>query len=165
MIISRYHTHALSPIQCSSTLVQTIHAPLPLVWSVVRRFNHPQAYKSFISSCDMLIGTGDVGSVREVRVVSGLPAENSTERLDDLDDVCHVMRFSIVGGEHRLANYQSTLTLHESEGGDTVAIESYVVDVLTGCTTEETCLFTDTIVRCNLKSLAHVTEVMALSCT
>ncbi|RWR96329.1 abscisic acid receptor PYL11-like protein [Cinnamomum micranthum f. kanehirae] len=103
--------------------------------------------------------------MREVRVVSGLPAENSTERLNDLDDICHVMRFSIIGEEHRLANYQSTLTLHELEGGDTVAIESYVVDVPTGCTGEETCLFTDTIVRCNIRSLAHVTEVMALFST
>ncbi|KAA8515106.1 hypothetical protein F0562_018107 [Nyssa sinensis] len=133
--MNHHHTRDLSPNQCSSSLVQTIDAPLALVWSMVRSFNKPQAYKQFIKSCTMQSGDGSIGSVRKIMVVSGLPAETSTERLDWLDDNLHVMIFSIIGGDHRLENYQSTTTVHqeeEEEGG------------------------------CNLRSLAKIAEKMSV---
>lgn len=100
-----------------------------------------------------------MGSLREVHVVSGLPAECSTERLEILDDEKHVMSFRVVGGEHRLHNYRSVTTLHGGgEEGNTVVVESYVVDVPPGNTKEETCAFVDTILRCNLQSLAKIVE-------
>lgn len=101
------------------------------------------------------------GSVREVTVVSGLPAETSTERLDLLDDELHVMVFSIIGGDHRLKNYQSTTTVHEDDDGRTVVIESYVVDVAAGSSGEETCIFANTIIGCNLRCLAKISEQKA----
>ncbi|OMO65392.1 Polyketide cyclase/dehydrase [Corchorus olitorius] len=156
----------MSSNQCGSSLVQTIDAPLSLVWSIIRRFDHPQAYKQFVKSCSLSFGDGDIGSVREVMVVSGLPAATSTERLDQLDDELHVMMVSIIGGDHRLVNYRSTVTLHEideevSGGGKTVVVESYVVDVPDGSSKEDTCSFADMIIGCNLRSLARVTEKMA----
>ncbi|KAF8409056.1 hypothetical protein HHK36_005128 [Tetracentron sinense] len=164
-MVTHYHTHHhLAPNQCGSCLVQPIDAPLPLVWSLVRRFDNPQAYKRFVKSCSICAGDGGIGSVREVHVVSGLPAGRSTERLETLDDDSHVMSFSIVGGDHRLENYRSTTTVHENgDGGDgkTVVIESYVVDVPAGSSKEDTRLFADTIIGCNLRSLARVTEKMA----
>ncbi|KAF6174000.1 hypothetical protein GIB67_039951 [Kingdonia uniflora] len=145
-MLSSYHTHTFTSNQCSSTLVQTINAPLQLIWSIVRRFDRPQIYKSFIKRCSVISGSGGIGSVREIDIVSGLPAETSIERLDVLDDKSHVMSFSILGGDHRLVNYRSTVTLHAGEDGkSTVVVESYVVDVSAGCTKEDTCLFTDTI--------------------
>ncbi|KAF8413742.1 hypothetical protein HHK36_001735 [Tetracentron sinense] len=149
------------PHQCGSTLVQTIDAPLPLVWSVVRRFDYPQAYKRFIKTCFIREGDGGIGSIRDVHLVSGLPAKTSTERLDELDDDSHVMSFSIVGGDHRLVNYRSTISLHDGERGKTVVVESYVVDIPAGSSKEDTCVFVDTIIGCNLRSLAWVTEKMA----
>ncbi|KAE8659664.1 Abscisic acid receptor PYL5 [Hibiscus syriacus] len=107
----------LSSNQCGSSLVQTIDAPLPLVWSIIRRFDNPQLYKQFVKSCKLSTGNGGIGSIREVVVVSGLPAATSTERLDELDDDCHVMMISIIGGDHRLVNYRSTTTLHEIRDG------------------------------------------------
>ncbi|KAK0578443.1 hypothetical protein LWI29_010488 [Acer saccharum] len=161
-MLNNYQTHVLLPNQCGSTLVQTIDAPLPLVWSILRRFDHPQGYKRFIKSCTLRTGTGGTGSVREVVIVTGLPARTSMERLDKLDDELHVMMVSIIGGDHRLENYHSTTSLHGTEGGrETVVIESYVVDVPAGNSKEETCAFVDTIIGCNLKSLASVTEKMA----
>lgn len=160
---SRYHNHVLSPNQCGASLVQTIDAPLPLVWSMIRRFDKPQAYKQFVRSCTMRAGNGGIGSVREVMLVSGLPAETSTERLEKLDDDMHVMIFSIIGGDHRLMNYRSTTTLHvdeEAKGGKTVVVESYVVDVPVGNSKEDTCSFTETIIGCNLRSLARISEKM-----
>lgn len=162
---SCYHTHQLSPNQCSSTLVQTIAAPLPVVWSAVRSFSNPQAYKQFIKSCTMLVGEGETGSIREVCLVTGLPAESSVERLEKLDDDLHVMIVSIIGGDHRLVNYRSTTTVHECEeeegGGDkTLVMESYVVDIPAGSCREDTCLFVDTIIACNLRSLASVAEAL-----
>lgn len=163
-MLSRYHTHIISSNQCSSNQVQTIDAPLPLVWSLIRRFDHPQGYKQFIRNCKILVGDGGVGSVREVLVMSGMPAGVSRERLDKLDDEMFVMKFSIIGGDHRLLNYRSTITLHEEEEegceGKTVVIESYVVDVPAGSSVEDTCSFANTIVGCNLRSLARKTEHM-----
>ncbi|KAK4421156.1 Abscisic acid receptor PYL11 [Sesamum alatum] len=163
-----YHTHPLSPNQCTSIVRQMIDAPLPLVWSVLRKFSNPESYKQFVKSCDMLSGNGGPGSVREVTVVSGLPAGRSTERLDRLDDDLHLMVVSIVGGDHKLVNYRSTTTVHEEEeeeeeGGrtGTVVTESYVVDVPVDSCAEDTCLFADTIIGCNLKSLAKITEKLA----
>ncbi|KAK1409382.1 hypothetical protein QVD17_35908 [Tagetes erecta] len=155
-----HHTHILTPHHCSSAVVQTISAPLPTVWSIIRRFDNPQAYKHFLKSCHVILGDGDVGSLREVHVVSGLPAGSSTERLEILDDERNVMSFSVVGGDHRLQNYRSVTTLHKSPVCDdaTVVVESYVVDVPPENTKEETCVFVDTIVRCNLISLKQIAE-------
>ncbi|XP_062012981.1 abscisic acid receptor PYL12-like [Rosa rugosa] len=155
-----YHSNALSPNQCGSSVVQTIDAPLPLVWSILRQFDKPQAYKQFIRSCKMRAGDGGVGSIREVMVSTGLPAKTSMERLDKLDDDKHVLDFSIVGGEHKLVNYSSTTTVQE-KGRKTVVTQSYVVDVPAGSSKEDTCLFANTIIECNLRSLAKVTERMA----
>ncbi|KAM3333452.1 hypothetical protein ACQJBY_028503 [Aegilops geniculata] len=168
--VARYHEHAAGAGQCCSAVVQAIAAPVEAVWSVVRRFDRPQAYKRFIKSCRLVDGDGGaVGSVREVRVVSGLPGTSSRERLEILDDERRVLSFRIVGGEHRLANYRSVTTV--SEVASTVAgaprvtlvVESYVVDVPPGNTSDETRMFVDTIVRCNLQSLARTAEQLALA--
>lgn len=160
--VATYHIHTLGPDQCCSAVVQAIEAPVETVWSVVRRFDNPQAYKHFLKSCQVIVGDGDVGTLREVHVVSGLPADFSTERLEILDDEHHVLSFSVVGGVHRLNNYRSVTTLHASPNGEgTVVVESFVVDVPPGNTRDDTCIFVDTIVRCNLQSLAQMAENMA----
>ncbi|KAG5064438.1 hypothetical protein JHK85_005621 [Glycine max] len=162
--VARHHAHPVGPNQCCSVVIQAIDAPVSAVWPVVRRFDNPQAYKHFVKSCHVVAAAGGgedgirVGALREVRVVSGLPAVSSTERLEILDDERHVMSFSVVGGDHRLRNYRSVTTLHGDGNGGTVVIESYVVDVPPGNTKEETCVFVDTIVRCNLQSLAQIAE-------
>ncbi|GAU18138.1 hypothetical protein TSUD_248390 [Trifolium subterraneum] len=157
--VSNHHTHVVGPHQCYSVVIQKINASVSTVWSVVRRFDNPQGYKNFVKSCNVVAGDGiRVGALREVRLVSGLPAVSSTERLDILDEERHVISFSVVGGVHRLRNYRSVTTLHGDGNGGTVVIESYVVDVPCGNTKEETCSFVDTIVRCNLQSLAQIAE-------
>lgn len=163
--VANHHTQVVEPNQCFSIVIQHVNAPISTVWSVVRRFDNPQAYKNFVKSCHVITTGNDVdgirvGSLREVRVVSGLPAVSSTERLEILDDERHVISFSVVGGDHRLTNYRSVTTLHGDGYGGTVVIESYVVDVPHGNTKEETCSFVDTIVRCNLQSLAQIAENM-----
>ncbi|KAI3514829.1 hypothetical protein L2E82_11590 [Cichorium intybus] len=157
--IARYHIHPVAQNQCCSAVIQQINAPVSTVWSVVRRFDNPQAYKHFVKSCHVVDGNGDVGTLRQVDVISGLPAANSTERLEILDDERHVLSFSVVGGDHRLANYRSVTTLHPTPAGNgTVVVESYVVDIPPGNTKEETFGFVDTIVKCNLQSLAKIAE-------
>ncbi|PIA37486.1 hypothetical protein AQUCO_03000217v1 [Aquilegia coerulea] len=157
--IASQHRHSVGPNQCCSAVIQTIYAPVSTVWSVVRRFDNPQAYKHFVKSCHVIVGHGEVGTLREVHVVSGLPAATSTERLEILDDEHHVLSFSVVGGDHRLENYRSVTTLHPTANGSgTIVVESYVVDIPSGNTKEETCVFVDTIVRCNLQSLAQMVE-------
>ncbi|KAK7320575.1 hypothetical protein VNO77_30186 [Canavalia gladiata] len=156
-MVVRHHAHVVGPNQCCSVVIQPIDAPVSSVWPVVRRFDNPQGYKHFVKSCHVVAGDDiRVGALREVRVVSGLPAVSSTERLEILDDERHVISFSVVGGIHRLRNYRSVTTLHGDGNGGTVVIESYVVDVPHGNTKEETCVFVDTIVRCNLQSLAQI---------
>ncbi|KAK7294749.1 hypothetical protein RJT34_17645 [Clitoria ternatea] len=169
--VACYHTHAVSANQCCSAVVQEIAAPVSTVWSVVRRFDNPQAYKHFVKSCHVILGDGDVGTLREVHVISGLPAAVSTERLEVLDDERHVISFSMIGGDHRLTNYRSVTTLHpfpmaDADGNHrpgTVVVESYVVDVPPGNTPDDTCVFVDTILRCNLQSLAKFAENLARS--
>ncbi|KAF7803323.1 abscisic acid receptor PYL12-like [Senna tora] len=164
-MLKHHHTPNFQSNQCGSSQVQTIDAPLPLVWSLIRRFDNPQGYKQFIKKCNILVGDGGVGSVREVVVMSGMPAAVSLERLDTLDDERFVMKFSMIGGDHRLLNYKSTITLHEEEeeeacGEKTVVIESYVVDIPAGSSGDDTCSFANTIVGCNLRALARITEGM-----
>ncbi|OVA01239.1 Polyketide cyclase/dehydrase [Macleaya cordata] len=172
-VINEFHTYTVGPGKCSSILSQRIKAPLGTVWQVVRRFDKPQSYKHFIKSCWLKEGWSHenmtVGCLREVNVISGLPAATSTERLDMLDDDRHVTGFSIIGGEHRLKDYRSVTTVNEfrasSSSGDekiwTVVLESYVVDVPDGNTEEDTRMFADTVVRLNLQKLATLTEGMA----
>ncbi|KAM0042702.1 putative START-like domain superfamily protein [Helianthus debilis subsp. tardiflorus] len=77
-------------------------------------------------------GDGGVRSIREVTVISGLPASRRTERLELLDDEKHILSFRVVGGEHRLNNYLSVTSVNEFEKDGkvyTVVLESYIVDI------------------------------------
>ncbi|MCL7039530.1 hypothetical protein MKW94_008921 [Papaver nudicaule] len=169
-VINEYHhnTYIVGGGKCSSILSQVINAPLATVWKIVRRFDKPQIYKHFIKSCSLKEGVGGedlrVGCLREVSVISGLPAETSTERLDILDDDRHVTGFSIIGGDHRLRNYKSVTSVNEFKSLDriwTVVLESYVVDVPQGNTDEDTRMFADTVIRLNLQKLASLAEAVA----
>ncbi|EFJ17082.1 hypothetical protein SELMODRAFT_58736, partial [Selaginella moellendorffii] len=145
------------PHQCANLLLQRIDAPVSAVWPMLRRFDTPQAYKRFVKACVIASGDGSsVGSLRNITLISGLPASCSTERLEILDDEHHIVSFRVVGGEHRLRNYASVTSLHEKVV--TVVMESYVVDVPEGNTREDTRVFTDTVVRCNLQSLAKICQ-------
>ncbi|KAL8160316.1 hypothetical protein V2J09_001853 [Rumex salicifolius] len=162
--VKRYHEHVLADHQCSSVLFEHINAPLHLVWSLVRSFDQPQKYKPFVSRC-VVQEDFVIGSVREVDVKSGLPATTSREELELLDDNEHVLRVKFVGGDHRLKNYSSIISLHPEtiEGRcGTVAIESFIVDIPDGNTKEETCYFIESLINCNLKSLSSVSERLAL---
>lgn len=162
--IRRHHTHDVADHQCSDVLTKHIRAPVHLVWSLVRRFDQPQKYKPFISRC-VVQGNLEIGSLREVDVKSGLPATTSTERLELLDDVEHVLRIRIIGGDHRLRNYSSVISLHpeiiDGRPG-TLVLESFVVDVPEGNTKDDTCYFVEALIKCNLKSLADVSERLAV---
>jgi len=162
--IRRHHRHETADNQCSSALVKHIKAPVHLVWSLVRRFDQPQKYKPFVSRC-VAQGNLEIGSLREVDVKSGLPATTSTERLELLDDEEHILSIRIVGGDHRLRNYSSIISLHpeiiDGRPG-TLVIESFVVDVPEGNTKDETCYFVEALIKCNLKSLADVSERLAV---
>uniref|UniRef100_A0A803NFK0 Uncharacterized protein n=2 Tax=Cannabis sativa TaxID=3483 RepID=A0A803NFK0_CANSA len=176
-VIERYHNFESQPNTCTSVITQRIDAPASAVWALVRRFDNPQKYKHFIKSCNIMTGDGGVGTMREVTVVSGLPASTSVERLEMLDEEKQVLSFSVVGGEHRLNNYRSVTSVKEfvknkngndielnqndselsgNDSGDvyTVVIESYVVDIPDGNTTEDTKMFVDTVVKLNLQKLA-----------
>ncbi|KAG2539187.1 abscisic acid receptor PYL10-like [Panicum virgatum] len=170
--VEAHHRYAVGAGQCSSLLAQRIHAPPSAVWAIVRRFDCPQVYKHFIRSCALRPDpeAGDAlrpGRLREVSVISGLPASTSTERLDLLDDASRVFGFSITGGEHRLRNYRSVTTVNELAGPGicTVVLESYVVDVPDGNTEDDTRLFADTVIRLNLQKLKSVAEANATATT
>ncbi|CAL0305770.1 unnamed protein product [Lupinus luteus] len=157
-IITKYHKSQPSPNTCSSIISQRIDAPLRMVWPFVRSFENPQKYKHFVKGCNMT-GDGGVGSIREVTVVSGLPASTSTERLEILDDEKHLLSFRVVGGEHRLQNYRSVTSLNEFKEECkvyTIVLESYVVDIPEGNTGEDTKMFVDTVVKLNLQKLGVV---------
>ncbi|KAK4415850.1 Abscisic acid receptor PYL3 [Sesamum alatum] len=162
--ICRYHRHQPKENQCSSSVVKHIKAPVDIVWSLVRRFDQPQKYKPFVSRCTVQ-GDLKIGSVREVNVKTGLPATTSTEMLELLDDQEHILGVKFVGGDHRLKNYSSITTVHPEiiDGRPvTLVIESFVVDVPEGNTQDETCYFVNALINCNLKSLADVSERMAM---
>lgn len=163
-VLETHHSKVLAENECSSLMVQRINAPANLVWSVVRRFEKPQAYKRFVRSCCMRNADVNVGSVREIKLISGLPAKSSTERLEILDNEERVFGFRVIGGEHRLRNYRSVTTLTESvKNGraNTLVLQSYVSEIPEGNTVEDTCVFIETVIRCNLQSLAQVTEHLA----
>jgi len=169
-VVRAHHTFpGRAPGTCTSLVTQRVDAPLAAVWPIVRGFATPQRYKHFIKSCDLRAGDGaTVGSVREVTVVSGLPASTSTERLEILDDDRHILSFRVVGGDHRLRNYRSVTSVTEFHHGPDeppaegagrpycVVVESYVVDVPEGNTEEDTRMFTDTVVKLNLQKLAAI---------
>ncbi|KAJ1439439.1 START-like domain superfamily [Sesbania bispinosa] len=105
-----------------------------------------------MKSCNVI-----VGAVREVSMVSNFPTESITKRLEILDDERHVISFNVIGGDHRLRSYQFVTTFHPN-GNETLVIKSYVVDIPLGNTKEDTFVCVDTIVRCNLQSLAQIAK-------
>lgn len=158
-LINEYHMFDKMPNTCTSLVTQRIDAPVHVVWPLVRSFDNPQRYKHFIKSCNMIGGDGGVGSIREVTVISGLPASTSTERLELVDDEKHILSFRVVGGEHRLNNYLSVTSVNEFNKDNkvyTIVLESYIVDIPQGNTVEDTKMFTDTVVKLNLQKLGVV---------
>ncbi|XP_078177308.1 abscisic acid receptor PYL9-like [Carex rostrata] len=160
-LIQSHHSYpGRGPQSATSLVTQRIEAPLSAVWPIVSNFANPQRYKHFIKSCTLTHGDGQVGSVREVTVISGLPASTSTERLEILDDENHILSFSVVGGEHRLRNYRSVTTVNDFRKPDgrpyCIVLESYVVDIPEGNTEEDTRMFTDTVVKLNLQKLTAI---------
>ncbi|KAF6164719.1 hypothetical protein GIB67_040971 [Kingdonia uniflora] len=159
-LIGTYHTFPCAPNTCTSLITQRISAPSSVVWPVVRSFDNPQKYKHFIKSCKVRGNGLGIGSIRDVTVVSGLPASTSTERLEILDDEKRILSFSVVGGEHRLNNYRSVTSVNELSTKEgkvyTIVLESYVVNIPEGNTEEDTKMFTDTVVKLNLQKLAVV---------
>ncbi|XWS16239.1 hypothetical protein CRYUN_Cryun34aG0068100 [Craigia yunnanensis] len=158
-IIQTHHTFPPSSNTCTSLKTQRINAPLSLIWPFVRDFENPNKYKHFIKSCTMK-GDGRVGSIRDVTVISGLPASTSTEILEVLNDDEHVLSFRVVGGDHRLNNYRAVTSVNEfKEGGNkvySIVLESYSVEIPEGNTEEDTKMFVDTVVKLNLQKLADV---------
>ncbi|XP_027099090.1 abscisic acid receptor PYL4-like [Coffea arabica] len=160
--VSSDHNPVLQPNECSSTLFQTIAAPASVVWALVSDFENPQRYKPFVRSCRIIDGqVNQVGCLRRVDVASGLPASYSIERLEILDHDQRIFGFSIVSGDHRLSNYCSIMSLHPNGGDETVVVETYVIDAAEANTKEETCVFVDTIVKLNLRTLSRVAEDLA----
>ena len=71
----------------------------------------------------------------------------------------------LINCDAELQNYSSIVTAHpETIDGrpGTLVIESCVVDVPEGNTKDETCYFVEALIKCNLKSLADVSERLAL---
>ncbi|XP_057958360.1 abscisic acid receptor PYL2-like [Malania oleifera] len=158
-LILSYHTPELPSNTCYSVATQRIEAPAAAVWAQIRNFENPQRHKHFIKSCALRRGDGGVGSVREVTVVSGLPASTSTERLEILDEEQRVVSFRMIGGDHRLNNYRSVTSVSELRKKGkaySVVLESYAVEIPEGNTREETKLFVDTVVKLNLQKLRDV---------
>ena len=62
-------------------------------------------------------------------------------------------------------NYSSVISVHpeiiEGRPG-TLVVESFVVDVPEGNTKDETCYFVQALIKCNLKSLADVSERLSV---
>ena len=88
------HSSSANYFFCS-LLVQRVHVPLFNVCSVVHRFGKPQTCKHVIKSCHMEGGFEmRMGCLRDVNVISGLPAAISAGRLDIQDDERHVTRYA-----------------------------------------------------------------------
>ncbi|ESQ27890.1 hypothetical protein EUTSA_v10019704mg [Eutrema salsugineum] len=165
-IIRTHHTFPRSPNTCASLIVHRVDAPARAIWRFVRDFANPNKYKHFIKSCTIR-GNGkeiSVGTIREVSVVSGLPASTSVEILEALDEEKRILSFRVLGGEHRLRNYRSVTSVNEFVVLDkdkvkrvySVVLESYIVDIPKGNTEEDTRMFVDTVVKSNLQNLAAV---------
>ncbi|KAF8011617.1 hypothetical protein BT93_J2027 [Corymbia citriodora subsp. variegata] len=162
-IIQTHHSPGTeAPNTCTSLVAWRINAPARAVWTLVRDFANPQRYKLFIKSCHVREGNGGVGSVRDIAVISGLPALTSVERLEVLDDERRVLSFRAIGGDHRLRDYRSVTSVNEVMANEeerkvmTLVLESYVVQIPEGNTHEDTKLFADTIVKLNLQKLDEI---------
>ncbi|KAL5579417.1 hypothetical protein UlMin_011859 [Ulmus minor] len=161
--IKTFHTTTNpSSNTCTSLLTQRINAPMDATWRFVRDFGNPHKYKPFIKSCKIIEGDGkNQGSLRDLDVVSGLPASTSRERLEVLDEENRVLSFRVVGGDHRLRDYHSVTSVNEilSKEGEnyTEVLESYCVEIPHGNSWDDTKTFVDTVVNLNLQKLEEVT--------
>ncbi|XP_021765946.1 abscisic acid receptor PYL12-like [Chenopodium quinoa] len=151
--------------RCGSQILQTINAPLLVVWSLIRQFDWPHVFKKLVQTCTLVSGAGEVGSVRQVFFGSGLPGKTSIERLERMDEEQHINVYRVIDGDHKLVTFHVTTSLHEVvENGNgnktTLVVESYTVDVPNDSNEKDTCLFANTIIELNLKNLAIVVEKM-----
>jgi abscisic acid receptor (PYR/PYL family) len=92
LTLLKYHRNIFQKTECGSTLIQKINAPVEVVWGILASFENPQSYSNFVKSCSLVSGDGSPGSVREVKMISGLPVTTSIEKLEVLDKENHVCR-------------------------------------------------------------------------
>ncbi|CAI9767156.1 unnamed protein product [Fraxinus pennsylvanica] len=169
--ILRYHTfRSSSSNTCTSLTVQRIDAPATAVWPLYVLLKPLKTTNTSSKAVDWwaVAGDGGVWSFSHVTVVFGLPASTSIERLEMVDDERFVPSFRVVGGEHRLKDYNSITSvnelLNEEERAYTVVLESYVVEIAEGNTREDTRLLVDTIVKLNLQKLRDVAVAFVRGC-
>ncbi|KAL5207216.1 hypothetical protein ABZP36_031651 [Zizania latifolia] len=101
--------------------------------------------------------------ILSVRTTASLMAKGSSNHL--CFPISMVAQMALVTctapGKWKTLNYSSILTVHpeviDGRPG-TLVIESFVVDVPEGNTKDETCYFVEALLKCNLKSLAEVSE-------
>ncbi|CAA6672829.1 unnamed protein product [Spirodela intermedia] len=146
-------THHHEPDQpagtCTSLITQRIDAPLGAVWSIVRRFDQPERHKHLIKSCAVTQDDGGVDSVRELAVISGLPASTSIDRLEMLDERGTSSAF----GSSAVSTTSRTTGPSPPPPSSPAGLESYVVDIPKGNTKEDMRMFIDTIVKLKLQNL------------
>ncbi|XP_057538187.1 abscisic acid receptor PYL12-like [Amaranthus tricolor] len=158
----QFHHHH----RCSGSILQTINAPLPLVWSIIKQFDQPHVFKKLVKTCTLISGSGEVGSIRRVCFTSGLPGKTSIERLEKIDEEHHELVYRVIDGDHKLVNFQATTSCSEVEDENgignkkTLVEECYTVDVPEDSNEEDTRYFANTIIELNLKNLATVVERM-----
>ncbi|PTQ26729.1 hypothetical protein MARPO_0508s0001 [Marchantia polymorpha] len=161
--IGRFHTSESGSHQACGHVYKEIEAKSDHVWKILRQFDKPHIYKEFLVGCRMVEGDGTPGSIRHVQVQTGLPATDSIEQLELLDEENKVLSFRILGGDNRLKNYTSVTsvadrTLVNGRQGCLV-IESYIVDIPDGNTGDQTVSVVNTIIRTHLNSLDRITTM------
>uniref|UniRef100_F6GXU9 DUF6857 domain-containing protein n=1 Tax=Vitis vinifera TaxID=29760 RepID=F6GXU9_VITVI len=115
--------------------VQRVHVPLFNVCSVVHRFGKPQTCKHVTKSCHMEGGFEmRMGCLRDVNVISGLPAAISAGRLDIQDDERHMTRSAFPTWQDVLAADSKSIESAIRRGSLAVA-EGSVVATASVCST------------------------------
>ncbi|CAO2842309.1 unnamed protein product [Amaranthus hypochondriacus] len=158
----QFHHHH----RCGGWILQTINAPLPLVWSIIKQFDQPHVFKKLVKTCTLISGSGEVGSIRRVCFASGQPGKTSIERLEKIDEEKHELVYRVIDGDHKLVNFHVSISCSEVEDENgignkrTLVEECYTVDVPEDSNEEDTRYFANTIIELNLKNLATVVERM-----
>ncbi|KAF8676621.1 hypothetical protein HU200_046912 [Digitaria exilis] len=144
--VRRFHRHEPRDHQCSSAVAKHIKAPVHLL--LIDRTGLI-SYLVQLASYDLYAGT----------VWSLVRRFDQPQLFKPFVSRCE-MKGNIEIGSVR-ENYSSILTVHpeviDGRPG-TLVIESFVVDVPDGNTKDETCYFVEALLKCNLKSLAEVSE-------
>eukprot|EP00897_Mesotaenium_endlicherianum_P009879 jgi/Mesen1/891/ME000115S00012 len=104
------HKHSASQNHVHGMVMQRAYSPPDVVWSYLSKFSRPQCWRSLVLHSEQVYGDVDdtqVGHMRKVTYISGLPGTWDQEMLHTFDEKRGLFGYTVFDGDFNMNAYDN----------------------------------------------------------